>query len=329
MIAVSTNNLRKEYSTRVRDAGLSASVRALFRPEYKHVVAVDEINLRVEAGEMLAFIGPNGAGKSTTIKMLCGILHPSSGEASVLSLNPAKDRKALSRRVGTVFGQKSQLWMHLPPLDSLRLLGAIYDLDDKTLSARIDELTDRFALSELLRTPVRKLSLGQRVRCEVAASLLHTPDILFLDEPTIGLDVIVRREIRELIRQMNRERGTTVFLTSHDAGDVEQLCRRAVVIDHGHIVLDEPVSELRHHYLSKKIISVRFHTPQTFDPPHGIAVEKATDVAARLRVDTGIISIDEALRFVTQKAGVADITVDDPPMEEIIETIFRGKGAAG
>lgn len=328
MNAVETKALRKEFTARVREAGFSSSVRSLFKAEYKSVIAVDSIDFTVPAGEMLAFIGPNGAGKSTTIKMLCGILHPTSGGASVLSRDPARERKALSREIGTVFGQKSQLWLHLPPMDSFQLLGAIYDIDAKTLKTRVDELTDRFSLAPLLKTPVRKLSLGQRVRCEVAASLLHQPKVLFLDEPTIGLDVIARREIRELIRVMNRERGTTVFLTSHDAGDVEQLCRRAIVIDKGKIVLDTAVSALRHSYLSRKIISVRFDAPQTLDPPHGVILEKATDVAARLRVDTNVVSIDEALRYVTQRGGVADITVDDPPMEEIIETIFRGRGGA-
>ncbi len=323
--AVETHALTKEFVARVREAGLKAAFGSLVKAEYKHVLAVDGVEFSVDQGDMLAFIGPNGAGKSTTIKMLTGILHPSSGSASVLGHNPTTERLALARKIGTVFGQKSQLWMHLPPMDSFLLLGAIYDIEKESLRKRVDELTDRFSLGSLLKTPVRKLSLGQRVRCEVAATLLHQPEILFLDEPTIGLDVIVKREIRELIRSMNKERGTTVFLTSHDAGDVEQLCRRAIVIDHGKIVLDEPVKKLKHDYLSRKVISVRFNEPQTLTPPIGVALEKGTAYAARLNVDTRAVSIDEALRYVTQQGGVADITVEDPPMEEVIEAIFRGK----
>ena len=324
MNAVETCGLTKEYRAKVREAGLGAAMKSLFHAEYRQVLAVNGVSFSVEAGEMLAFIGPNGAGKSTTIKMLCGILHPSAGWSRVCGLDPVKERLALARRIGTVFGQKSQLWLHLPPMDSFLLLGAIYDIDKETLLKRITELTERFALGELLKVPVRKLSLGQRVRCEVAASLLHQPEILFLDEPTIGLDVIVKREIRELIREMNRQRGTTVFLTSHDAGDVESLCKRAVVIDRGRIVLDEPVTFLKREYLAEKVITVRFSEPVTVQAPVGVVVEQATGMEARLRVDTRVVGVDEALQSV-MAAGVADITVEDPAMEVVIESIFRAE----
>ena len=325
MSAIHVENLSKVYRTRIKEEGLKASFKALFKPVYKEVQAVDDISFTVEQGEILAFIGPNGAGKSTTIKMLTGILHPTSGRISVLGLDPAEERKKLSYRIGTVFGQKSQLWFHLPPIDSFVLLGAIYDVDKKTLNKRISELTELFELGDILQTPVRKLSLGQRLRCEVAASLLHEPDILFLDEPTIGLDVVVKQSIRQLILRMNRERGTTIFLTSHDAGDVEQICKRAVVIDQGRIILDQPIKNLKYHYLNRKIIAVRFEYPQHLEVPEGVKLEKSTDISARLSVDTRICTIDSAMRWLIAQGGVADITVENPPMEEIIASIFRHK----
>jgi len=326
---IEAKGLSKRYVTRVKGEGLAAGFRGLFRPEYRQIDAVRGIDLAVNAGEMLAFIGPNGAGKSTTIKMMTGILRPSGGALTVAGLDPARERGALSRRVGTVFGQKSQLWFHLPPMDSFSLLGAIYDIEKAELGRRIDELVALFELEPLLKTPVRKLSLGQRIRCEVAASLLHRPDVLFLDEPTIGLDVIVKQAIRALIRRMNAERGTTVFLTSHDAGDVEQLCRRAVVINDGQIVLDQPVDAMRRDYLGRKVIEVRFREPCALPEMTGVTTLLAEENHARLAVDTVVRPIGQVMQALTAPGLVADITVSDPPMEEIITTIFQKRLGGG
>ncbi len=331
MMAIEVTNLTKTYRTRVKDAGLRASARALIRPEYREVQAVRSINFRVSRGEMIAFIGPNGAGKSTTIKMMTGILTPTAGGCSVMGFDPAKQRQQLSYHIGAVFGQKSQLWFHLPPSDSFSLLGAIYDIDGPALKRRTDELMERFELGEFWKTPVRKLSLGQRIRCEVAASLLHRPDLLLLDEPTIGLDVVVKRQIRELIREMNREHGTTVFLTSHDAGDVEQLCRRAMIIDRGELIIDKPVKALKQEYFRTKVVSARFGEPVKLDLPGGIALEKRSDdgLGVRLSVDTQVLGMDAAMRLVMGCGQVLDVTVEDPPMEQIIADIFtRGEGSA-
>ena len=324
MECVLARGLTKTYRSRVKSPGLSASFRALVRPEYREVKAVRGIDFSVRAGERLAFIGPNGAGKSTTIKMMTGILTPTSGEIAVLGMDPMRERKRLSRRIGTVFGQKSQLWFHLPPADSFELLGAIYDIDKDVLISRTKSLIEAFALGEFFRTPVRKLSLGQRIRCEVAASLLHEPEILFLDEPTIGLDVVVKQELRTRILEMNRERGTTIFLTSHDAGDIENICRRAIVIDEGGIVLDEPVDELRTKHISKKRVTVRYQSEVDIDPPAWADVLDRTKSSATFLVDTNLISIDEALRGVVALGPVSDITVEDPSMEKIIASIFKG-----
>jgi len=328
MNAIETRDLCKSYRTRIKDEGLKASFYSLLKPVYREIEAVRDINLTVESGEIMAFIGPNGAGKSTTIKMLCGILHPTGGELSVLGLSPVKDRRQLAMRIGAVFGQKSQLWLHLPALDSFTLLAAIYGIPENEKRRRLSELTELFELGEFLQTPVRKLSLGQRIRCEVAASLLHEPDMLFLDEPTIGLDVVVKQAIRELILRRNRERGTTVFLTSHDPGDIEHLCHRAVVINKGTVVLDSTVEQLKSDYLGKKVINVTFSGPQAPFTLDGVAYDGANDgLKARLTVDTAVCPIAAVMEKLSATGEVLDITVNDPPMEEVIASIFKKEGA--
>jgi ABC-2 type transport system ATP-binding protein len=260
--------------------------------------------------------------------MLCGILHPTDGEITVLGLSPVRERRRLSMRIGTVFGQKSQLWLHLPVVDSFTLLAAIYEIDDREKKRRVEELSELFELKDFLHTPVRKLSLGQRIRCEVAASLLHEPELLFLDEPTIGLDVVIKQAIRELILRRNRERGTTVFLTSHDPADIEHLCRRAVVIDRGSVVLDSPVEKLKSEYLGKKLIDVTFSAPQALPTLEGVSsATEAGGLKATLKVDTGIRPIGEVMERLSLMGAVTDITISNPPMEDIIAAIFRKEAA--
>jgi ABC-2 type transport system ATP-binding protein len=213
MPVITVSGLVKEFRAKIKPPGLAGSFRSLVRPEYRTVAAVKNIGFEVERGEVLGFIGPNGAGKSTTIKMLTGILHPTAGTVRVLDLAPHRDRVRLAFRIGSVFGQKSQLWFHLPPSDSFQLLAGIYEIPAPEFQKRLGFLTELFELGDLLDVPVRRLSLGQRVRCEIAASLLHRPEIIFLDEPTIGLDVVVKQKIRDLIVRLNREERTTIFLT--------------------------------------------------------------------------------------------------------------------
>jgi ABC-2 type transport system ATP-binding protein len=288
----------------------------------REVVAVDGISLRIAAGQSVAFIGPNGAGKSTTIKMLTGILHPSGGDAQVLGFTPWRERRKLVHQIGAVFGQRSQLWYHLPPRDTFELLARIYNLDRQTYAKRRDMLIERFDLGPFLATPVRKLSLGQRMRAEVAASLLHAPRVLFLDEPTIGLDVIARQELRDLIREWNRDEGVTVFLTSHDAGDVERVARRVIVINHGRVVLDDKVSAMRRQYLGSKVLSVKFHAPPSPITLPGVTTLKATEYALKLEIDTRITPIERVMTEVLQAGPVADIAIEDPPLEEVIAHIY-------
>ena len=253
MQAIRVENLSKTFRVKRKEKGMRGSIKALMHPQTEDIRAVNGVSFSVAEGEMLAFIGPNGAGKSTTIKMLTGILYPDGGRVEVLGVDPTKKRRQLAYQIGTVFGQKEQLWTHLTPYDNFRFFGAIYDLTEQETEARIEELSERFALKEFIDTPVRNLSLGQRIRCEMVAALIHKPKVLFLDEPTIGLDPVVKENVRELIRQMNREEHTTVFLTSHDVGDIEKLCRRIIIVNDGQIVLDDSVEHLKSHYLEHSL----------------------------------------------------------------------------
>jgi len=324
---IETEQLTKTFIAREKQPGLKGSVRALFRPIRRETRAVKNISFTIEEGERIAFIGPNGAGKSTTIKMLVGILHPTSGQAQVLGKTPWRDRQKLAYEIGTVFGQKSQLWYHLPPEDSFELLARIYELDMATYRQRMARLVELFEIGDYLRSPVRKLSLGERMRCEIAASLLHHPRILFLDEPTIGLDVVVKQRIRDLILELNRQEGVTIFLTSHDAGDVEILCKRAMVINHGEVIYDGKVSTLRRDYIHTKTISLKLGEPwQGFDSA-GVRLLKHKGYGVKLEVDTGIVPIKEVVGRLLAQYTIADINVDNPPMEKIIARIYgEGQG---
>lgn len=329
MSIIKVDKLCKNFKVKTKEAGLKGSLKSIFSPSYREIRAVNNISFEIEKGEILAFIGPNGAGKSTTIKMMTGILYPSSGNIEVLGMNPAKERKELSYKIGTVFGQKSQLWFHLPPLDSFNLLGNIYDMDRLKLKKRIEFLKEVFEISDLMDIPVRKLSLGQRIRCEIAASILHEPEIIFLDEPTIGLDVVVKQKIRELILQLNKEEKTTIFLTSHDAGDIEQLCKRAIIINHGEVVLNETIKSLKHDYLNKKVIQIKYNEAVNLGDCC-LDIIKNKGNALKVQVDTSKQDIEEVLTDLIKCGKVNDITISEPPLEEIIAHIYKqNKGGGG
>lgn len=319
---IKVHNLGKTFKVKTKEPGLKGSIKSIISPSYREINAVNNISFEVEKGEILAFIGPNGAGKSTTIKMLTGILHPSAGKLEVLGLDPSKDRKKLSYKIGTVFGQKSQLWFHLPPLDSFNLLGNIYEMDSVKLKKRIEFLKEIFEIGDLMDVPVRKLSLGQRIRCEIAASMLHEPEVIFLDEPTIGLDVVVKQKIRELILTLNKEEKTTIFLTSHDAGDIEQLCKRAIIINHGEVVLNESIKKLKYDYLNKKIIQIKYNDVVNLDK-YKLDIIKNKGNAVKVQVNTSEQDIEEVLSNLISCGKVNDITISEPPLEEIIAYIYK------
>ncbi|XID92995.1 ATP-binding cassette domain-containing protein [Paenibacillaceae bacterium WGS1546] len=329
MLALRTRGLGKTFRVKRKEAGLAGSFHSLWKPRWETKEAVRGIDLSVREGETIAFLGPNGAGKSTTIKMLTGILHPSFGEAEVLGYTPWKERERLAYRIGAVFGQKSQLWYHLPPLDSFELISAVYELRRDDFAKRRDDLVERFELGPYLRTPVRKLSLGERMRCEIAAAMLHRPKLLFLDEPTIGLDAVVKQRIRELIRERNREEGTTVFLTSHDAGDVEALCSRAVVIHHGSLLVDEPVERLKREAFSRKDVTLKLAEgadASVMPAIDGVEWEREAG-EIRLAVDLKRTTIERVLGELIGRVGFTDVNVEDPPLEEIIKHIYGMQAA--
>jgi ABC-2 type transport system ATP-binding protein len=330
MSIIQVRDLTKTFITTQKQPGFIGSLRSLLRPERRETHAVQNVTFDIAEGERLAFIGPNGAGKSTTIKMLVGILYPSSGKAHVLGKVPWKERQKLAYEIGAVFGQKSQLWYHLPPQDSFELLSRIYEVDRSSYRQRLAYLVDLFEIGEHMQVPVRKLSLGERMRCEIAASLLHRPRILFLDEPTIGLDVVVKQRIRDLILELNQREGVTIFLTSHDAGDIEVLCKRAMVINHGEVIYDGRVSKLRRDYIHTKTISLKLEQPwQGLDVINenkkncGVQVLKHKGYGVKLEINTTLTPIEKVISCILSRYAVADITVDNPPMEQIIARIYE------
>ena len=315
--AIVLKNVSKVFAFKTRKG-----LKGFFSPDKKEVKAVDGINLRIKRGETVAFIGPNGAGKSTTIKMLSGILQPSHGSVTVLGFTPLKQRRELAMHIGTVFGQRSQLVFNLPLTDSFALSAQMYRVPRDVAQQRIAELVRQFNLEEFIAQPVRKLSLGQRMRAEVANALIHNPAIIFLDEPTIGLDIVAKRALRETIKKVNKEQGTTVFLTSHDVGDIEEVCERTMIVNHGQVVLDAKTSELKHTYLQTKTVSVTTEDDVT-EPPkvHGF---QARLVKGRLvfDVDTKKIPLKTFLQDLLSELDIADLTIEDTPLEDIIHELY-------
>ena len=312
MLAISTTELSKKFTAgRGRDR--------------RRVEAVRDITFSVERGERLAYIGPNGAGKSTSIKMLTGILHPTRGEATVLGLVPWMQRRELARRIGTLFGQRSQLWFELTTRQTLHLLARIYRLDADDARRRTDELAELLDAADLIDQPVRSLSLGQRMRCELAATVLHGPGVLFLDEPTIGLDLIAKQRFREMVVRLNEEHGTTVFLTSHDVADIEHVADRVVVINHGTIIYDDQVGRMRRSLLQTKLLEVRFEEAPDVLEIDGVHVTRESDTVYGLVVDTRRLSVREVLDELLDSYAIADISVVDPPLEQVISEIYEGR----
>ena len=302
-------------------------LKNLFTPQKKVVTAVDNISFNVKEGERIAFIGPNGAGKSTTIKMLTGILFPTAGSAKILGLNPSQDRKKLAYKIGTVFGQRSQLLPNLPLTDSLELFGVMYDLSNVEIKRRTSELTNLFEMESFINQPVRKLSLGQRMRAEVAVSMIHDPKIIFLDEPTIGLDVVAKKSLRELLIKINKEKATTIFLTSHDVGDIESLCDRTIVINYGKLVIDLPTQELAKSFVKEKYIDI---TPEDFfnsfpTLPRGLRYKTKSKSKITIVVNLDLITVQVALKKLLNLFNVDDIDVYNTDLEAIIRNIYESK----
>ena len=321
--AIEVKNIKKRYKTRLKEKGFIGSLKSIFKPKYKIKKAVDNISFSIDSGEVVAFIGPNGAGKSTTIKMLTGILYKDSGSIEIMGINPEKDRKKLSYKIGTVFGQKEQLWIHLTPYDNFKFIGEIYDIPKLVVEKKIKEYTEMFELSDFINTPVRNLSLGQRIICEIVASLIYEPSILFLDEPTIGLDPVVKEKIRILIKRLNKEKKTTIFLTSHDISDIEKLCKRVIIVNDGKIVLDDTMENLKYHYLNKKIVEVKMNSKVNLNDEEGIKILKDKDYNLKIEVDTNKRKINDVINLLDVN-NIIDINISNIPLENIISEIYKG-----
>jgi ABC-2 type transport system ATP-binding protein len=307
----------------------TVSTRAGRLRRRRHEVhAVEGIDLTIRPGAMVGYIGPNGAGKSTTIKMLTGILVPTSGTVRVDGLDPSRDRLAVTRRIGVVFGQRSQLWWDLPLADSFELLRHVYRVPGARHGRTRATLVELLALGDLLATPVRQLSLGQRMRGELAAALLHEPAVVFLDEPTIGLDVVSKEAVRGFLAELNRERGTTVLLTTHDLADVERLCQRVLIIDHGRVITDETVEGIRARYGTERTVVVDLDQPRLPLAVPGTTVVAVDGPRQWLRFRRDDTTAAAVIAAVTAQVAVRDLTVEEPHIDEIIRTIYASEGSA-
>ena len=328
--AVELNQLSKSFRVgRVRGTGVGARVRDLFSRDVHTVSAVDRLSFSIAPGERVAFIGPNGAGKSTTLKMLAGILQPDAGELRVLGLVPSRQRRQLAFQIGTVFGQRSQLWYQLPPRDTFELLGRVYEIDPHEHRRRIEMLSSVFALGTLVTTPVRHLSLGERMRCEIVASLIHSPRMLFLDEPTIGLDVSAKAMIRELLWTESERERVTLLLTSHDTGDMERVCTRAIVINHGRLLWDGPIDALRRSYLKAKRVTLWSDAEHLELSLPGVRVLSSGSFRTELEIAIEVTPLGQVVDAAQRQAGIRDMAIEDAPLDEVIRALYAAADTRG
>jgi len=321
---IEVKNLSKEFKTYQRKEGLIEALKSLFIRKYKIKKAVDKINFTINKGEIVGYIGPNGAGKSTTIKMMVGILVPDSGSVKSLSYNPWNQRKEYVANIGIVLGQKSQLWWDLPPVDSFSLLKAIYGIPKKDFDKRVEELTRLLNVKDISKTPVRNLSLGERMRCEFIAAMLHNPKILFLDEPTIGLDAVAKEEIREFIKRINRKNKTTVILTTHNMDEIEELCRRIILIDKGKIIYDGPLAKIRKKYVRTKRVTVELaEKVADLTLPQGCSLISGKNYRHEIEVNMGKASVSALISYLINNFDVTDVTIEEPKIEKIIKSVYE------
>lgn len=316
-------SVSKQYVIAEREPGFAGALKGLVKRKTRSIQAVDDISFTLEPGELAGYIGPNGAGKSTTIKLMSGILCPDSGVIEVMGRTPWKQRQQHVSHIGVVFGQKSQLWWDTPAIDSFELLRDIYKVPQSDYKRRLNELTERLDAGSILKTPVRQMSLGQRMKCELIASLLHGPEILFLDEPTIGLDAVTRIAVRNFLTDLNKREGVTMILTTHDMDDVEALCRRVMVIGHGKLLFDGGMDRLRETYAPNRLLKVRLGADvQLAAVPQSKSVKQTgRDVVIAFKPET--ISAEKMISQVASLAPIADLTVESTDVEQMIADMYR------
>ncbi len=323
MNAIELHGLTKTFRTYRKEQGVAGALKGLFHREYTDTRAVNEVSFSIKEGEFIGFLGPNGAGKTTTLKMLSGLLHPSAGRASVLGYVPWERKDAMKRQISLLMGQKNALWWDLPARESLELNRAIYEIPRDDFQRSVDELTEMLDVRPQLDVMVRELSLGQRMKMELIAALLHRPKVLFLDEPTIGLDVMSQKIVREFLKRHNAERKTTIILTSHYMQDIEELCERVILIDQGKVMFDGQLEQVTERFSSNKVIETEFSTPVTADfTDLGNILEQRPDL---LRIEVPRVRVADVCRALLDRAPVADLTVTEPPIEEVIRRVFGDK----
>ncbi|PIS14295.1 ABC transporter [Candidatus Shapirobacteria bacterium CG09_land_8_20_14_0_10_39_12] len=324
---IKVSGLKKYYKVHKKEPGLGGSIKSLFNRKYEEVKAVNDISFEIEEGELIGFIGPNGAGKTTTLKCLSGLLYPTQGKISVLGFNPWDRKNDFLKQISLVMGQKNQLWWDLPAIETFILNKEIYEIPQKQYEETLDELVELLEVRDILKVQVRKLSLGQRMKCELIAALLHSPKVLFLDEPTIGLDVVSQKKMRDFIREYNRRKKSTIILTSHYMDDVKELCQRVIIIDKGKLIFDGKLSEIIERYADHKIISVVFSKdvdPKKLESIGAIKEYCFPKVIFMVKREIASVVAAELL----QHYPVADLNIEEVPIEDIIREVFTGKDVA-
>jgi ABC-2 type transport system ATP-binding protein len=323
MSIISVRNLWKEFHIAKRKKGLIGSLSSLISRQHEVKMALDHISFDIQEGELVGYIGPNGAGKSTTVKILSGILVPNGGDVKVFGKTPWEHRVETVGQIGVVFGQRTQLWWDLPVIESFELLKDIYSISDAAYEKTLGELIEALEIKKILETPVRQLSLGQRMRCDIAASLLHSPKILFLDEPTIGLDAVSKLAVRDFIRHLNKEKKVTVLLTTHDMDDIESLCNRVIILNEGHVYLDGPISSLRKKISPERrlIIDLQNENDSVKDPEAILLKQEGHRVW--LSFDPTVTQIPDLIARISSSHPIKDLMIENPPIEEIIAKFYR------
>ncbi len=325
---IEIKNLTKEFKTAVRQEGVLGMFRTLFSAKYEVKTAVNNISLKINDGEMVGYIGSNGAGKSTTIKMMCGILTPTSGTIEIDGVEPYKKRKSVASKIGVVFGQKTQLWWDIPLVESFKVLKEIYRINDGDYKERLDFLYDVLGIGDFVHQPVRTLSLGQRMRADLAAAWLHNPEILFLDEPTIGLDVLVKEKIRGAIKMMNEKYNTTVILTTHDMQDIEDLCRRIIIIDEGNIIYDGTLENVKYRFGDLRTLTVSLRDKKTdselcdYDGRLKFTRDEENEKKLIIKFNAQEINLETVVNYVFNQLGATDMKVEEIGIEDVVKKLL-------
>lgn len=322
MSYIEAKYLNKTFKVAKKEKGLKGSIKSFFKRDYKYVKAVNDISFSIKKGEIVGYIGPNGAGKSTTIKILSGILVPDSGTCVINKMVPWQDRKKYVKKIGVVFGQRSQLWWDIPPIDSFDLLRDIYELDNDHYEKVKNELVERLEIKDILNIPVRQLSLGQRMRCEIVASLLHEPEILFLDEPTIGLDAISKIIVRNFIKEINKEKNVTVILTTHDMSDIESLAKRIILIGKGSVLYDGSLLKLKNKYITNAKVSIFTKDSLTY-LDKGVVEKTKTEYGYDYIINIKEIKISDFLNKVSSLISIDDIEIENETIDDVIVKIYK------